>query len=932
MRVQITKLPLGKAAYGKQVDGSLSLTPAGLNDLSYSKSNKEQYRGTKNTISAVPRDKANLEAEGGETAFGPISGQSIPDHLVIKGKRHSAGGVPLNLPDDTFIFSDTASLKINDPAILAMFNLTPKKGGYTPANIAKPYNINKYKGILLDPDSSKLERDTAIIMIKNYIIKLGALAIVQESMKGFPQGIPEMAKPYMEANGITEEDLIPELKEQAQAMSKIVDQGQNPQSPQGMDPQQMPDPNAEQMAPGQEPMADGQDPSYPEEMPSGAPVASPENMQQMQQSGPPPQQMNPQQMNPQEMMFRGGMRGLRRANQGMQQPSEEEMMMMEEQAQQQQGGQDMQMQQVMQQVAQALEKGVEPEKLTVELLQNQIAPQEILQIFVELGLPKDQVQQLIVDVMQQMQGGQDPRQMQQAPMAEYGRSMGGYDMPFYDYNEMAYGGVPKFEGPGNSQVNGGGGGGNGTISSSSSSSSNPIVDKTRLTDAYNTSGKVTSDAVAGRTYTDLGVDGVRGWGQETINEKNIAYQEGQGSYSGTNDQYIQDICKRLKTGNLKGVSAKYAIDVLKVILPTHAKRAEWELILQGCEQVDKTIETQFVKDGTGDCLCKKADGSIWKDAQGNTKKAPMVDGVCQENDPSCSETPEELLCRCVDPVTGEVKEFPITKIEECVCEGNAKGKVVRGSQPHWSVPATKNVIRNAIMDVNPAPSNQVVTPTAQIEGAYEEYQTKTDQALAAVGNASNAIMTGTSGSSGKKQSRIKDLIGKGLRGAMDAVAGVQSRNVDRQRETNTQRATIDNRNMELRGNIFNNALAMQKGDKDARTGNVNKRRFNTIGASMEADKEMAARQQMNVTTPQYASEYDYGFIEPTGVEKPFTGANGATMEDRIQYYIKKTGDYDKAFDMAYKEARLNKTTKKGGELTFKKGGYYLGESAYPFFY
>jgi ribonucleoside-diphosphate reductase alpha chain len=94
---------------------------------------------------------------------------------------------------------------------------------------------------------------------------------------------------------------------------------------------------------------------------------------------------------------------------------------------------------------------------------------------------------------------------------------------------------------------------------------------------------------------DIGVDGVSGWGQESMNEKNIAYKKGTGTYRGTEDQYIQDICKRLRSGNLKGVSAKTAIDKLKVISPTHSKRAEWELILQGCEQVDKKIETQFIK-------------------------------------------------------------------------------------------------------------------------------------------------------------------------------------------------------------------------------------------------------------------------------------------------------------------------------------------------
>ena len=86
---------------------------------------------------------ANLEAEGGETAFGPISGDTIPDHFKITGPRHSSGGVPLNLPEDTFIFSDTKAMKIRDPQILRIFGKPRKKGGYTPAELAKPYDINK---------------------------------------------------------------------------------------------------------------------------------------------------------------------------------------------------------------------------------------------------------------------------------------------------------------------------------------------------------------------------------------------------------------------------------------------------------------------------------------------------------------------------------------------------------------------------------------------------------------------------------------------------------------------------------------------------------------------------------------------------------------------------------------------------------------------
>ena len=236
-------------------------------------------------------------------------------------------------------------------------------------------------------------------------------------------------------------------------------------------------------------------------------------------------------------------------------------------------------------------------------------------------------------------------------------------------------------------------------------------------------------------------------------------------------------------------------------------------------------------------------------------------------------------------------------------------------------------MRNALMQVNPAASNVVLPGSAQLPGAYEEYQTKTDQANALFNQVADSIMSGTSGSSGKKQAMLKDMLGKSLRASMDAVAGVQSRNVDRQRETNAQQAAINNSNMLARTQLLNQALDSQKGRKDQRTANVNRRTFGTFGAAMDADLEMGRRQNMNVTTPQYMSEYDYGFVTPTGIEKPLTGANGQTLEDRIQYYLAKTGDYQKAFDMAYKEARIK--SQYGGE-PFADGGYVFGTTTYPF--
>ena len=218
-----------KARTGYQVQGSLANDVPAFGGADYN-----AYIGVPNpevskTIKAVPRSIANLEAEGGETVVGNLDGSKMPSFKTIKGPRHSNGGVPLLLPEDSFIFSDTKSMKIADPKMLSMFGLSAKKGGYTPAEISKRYDINNYRKILQDPNSDHISRKTAEMMIKNYVMKLGALAIVQESKKGFPQGIPLIARPYMEAMGLRDEDLVPELAQEEQQESAQYEQEETPQ-------------------------------------------------------------------------------------------------------------------------------------------------------------------------------------------------------------------------------------------------------------------------------------------------------------------------------------------------------------------------------------------------------------------------------------------------------------------------------------------------------------------------------------------------------------------------------------------------------------------------------------------------------------------------------------------------------------------------------
>jgi len=217
-KVRITKLPMARTGY--QVKYSLANDVPAMGGADYNVYTGEKQLRPSKTIRAVPREEANLEAEGGETVFGDLNGDGMPESKTIVGPRHRDGGVPLNLPDDTYIYSDFRGMNIKDPKVLAMFGKTGKNRGYTPADLDKQYDIMKYRTILQDPNSDDIDIKTAELMIKNYIMKKGALALAAEASKGFPQGIPAVAKPYMQANGIQETDLIPE---QLANLSKQVD-------------------------------------------------------------------------------------------------------------------------------------------------------------------------------------------------------------------------------------------------------------------------------------------------------------------------------------------------------------------------------------------------------------------------------------------------------------------------------------------------------------------------------------------------------------------------------------------------------------------------------------------------------------------------------------------------------------------------------------
>lgn len=160
------------------------------------------------TLKPVDRKDSNVETERGEVIVGDFTNSGFPELYIAGGQPHSNGGSPMFLPNNSFVFSQDKSMRITDEDVQEDFNKTFKKKGYTPAEIAKQYDINKYRQVLADKDSDKLERETAEDMIKNYNEKLGKLALVQESLKSYPDGIPFISIPYLESMGINPANFV----------------------------------------------------------------------------------------------------------------------------------------------------------------------------------------------------------------------------------------------------------------------------------------------------------------------------------------------------------------------------------------------------------------------------------------------------------------------------------------------------------------------------------------------------------------------------------------------------------------------------------------------------------------------------------------------------------------------------------------------------
>lgn len=165
------------------------------NDFPNVYSGKDEIEKPKTTIGKIPKEEANAEVEGGEFVIGDLNADGFLETFSYVGPTHTKGGINAKLTPDSFIFSNSKDLVINDEEVLKeIFDLKPRKKGYTPGDIAKRFNINEHVAVIKDPDADKFSKGTAVRMMQSKVNLLGHLALIQEEMKGFPKGVPAIAK------------------------------------------------------------------------------------------------------------------------------------------------------------------------------------------------------------------------------------------------------------------------------------------------------------------------------------------------------------------------------------------------------------------------------------------------------------------------------------------------------------------------------------------------------------------------------------------------------------------------------------------------------------------------------------------------------------------------------------------------------------------
>ena len=182
---------------GDQADYGLVTTPQEY--YGQTMFNNTDDQSVRFSLSGVPREDANIEAEGGETVLTDLNNNGDFGLYNITGPRHSQGGVPMFLPEQSFIYSDTPKLKFSKDE-MSEFGIGGARK--TPAQISKKFGLNNYYGELDSQFSDNISSRSAELMLKKNMEDLSKLSFMQEAKKNFEDGVPLASHPFLLSQGL----------------------------------------------------------------------------------------------------------------------------------------------------------------------------------------------------------------------------------------------------------------------------------------------------------------------------------------------------------------------------------------------------------------------------------------------------------------------------------------------------------------------------------------------------------------------------------------------------------------------------------------------------------------------------------------------------------------------------------------------------------
>jgi hypothetical protein len=420
---------------------------------------------------------------------------------------------------------------------------------------------------------------------------------------------------------------------------------------------------------------------------------------------------------------------------------------------------------------------------------------------------------------------QPPMQYGGYPMAAYGMEMGGYGMPFYsDPNQMAYGGVPRYD-------NGGG--------------KKRVYTKDEL--AGRKPKEIKKGKREGTDWVDLG-DGVYGRGSVSGKEWSGSGGGG-GKFRGTQEQYLDAICNRMKNGDLKGLTLDQVINDARAVVDTPEFRAR----LAPCVTVEENLE-YIQEEGTPvteqECECTYPDGS--------TERMPKnADGTC----PPCKKEEEE----------------------EIDVEGDYGAQVPMGDgYAPWWLQDTVNTMGayGDLMSTNKympwAPRVDLEEPRPTFLDPTRELAAQSEQANIAA-QASNAY----AGNAQQMGARLAAIQGTGAEQAANTLSNINNQNVNIANQFEGQQVGIRNQeqlqNQELANQLYDqNTIANQQFDNTQAA-----KRGILRGQYNNAVTNRAKTDAMNQMYPNYAVDPSSGgFMNYVPTERD---PNPIKPEDDIAY-------------------------------------------------